>query len=69
MSRRLEIAAAFAVAAVFTAGALIAALDRGGDNTRTAPMLTATTSFSPSELLFGDAVHAEVDVVRPFPPG
>ena len=67
MSRRLEIAAAVAVAAVFTGGGVIAALDRGGDNTRTAPMLTATTGFSPSELLFGDAVHAELDVVTSVP--
>jgi hypothetical protein len=67
MSRRLEIAAAVAVAAVFAGGAGMAALDRGGRNTPTPPTLTATTSFSPSELLFGDAVHAEVDVVTSVP--
>ena len=67
MSRRLEIAAAVAVAAVFAGGAGMAAFDRGSHATPTSPTLTATTSFSPSELLFGDAVHAEVDVVTSVP--
>lgn len=68
MSRRLEVAAAVAVAAVFAGGAAFVALARGGGNDApAAPMLTATTRFDPSELLFGDAVHAEVDVVTSVP--
>ena len=67
MSRRLEIAVAVAVAAIFAGGAVVAVLARGGGSTPAAPTLTATTSFSPSELLFGDSVHAEVDVVTSVP--
>jgi hypothetical protein len=67
MSRRLEIAAAVALAAVFAGGAVFAALARGGGGEPAPPMLKATTSFDPSELLFGDPVHAEVDVVTSVP--
>jgi hypothetical protein len=67
MSRRLEIAAAVALAAVFAGAAAVAALTRGGDNTPTSPTLAATTSFYPNELLFGDSVAAEVDVVTSVP--
>jgi hypothetical protein len=68
MSRRLEVAAAVAVAAVFAGGAVVAAPARdGGSDAPAAPMLTATTRLDPSELLFGDAVHAEVDVVTSVP--
>jgi hypothetical protein len=67
MSRRVEIAAAVALAAVFAVGAVFALLTRGDNNARASPMLKATTSFDPSELLFGDAAHAEVDVVTSVP--
>lgn len=67
MSRRLEIGAAVAVAAVFAGGAVVAALTRGGGDTTAAPALEATASFYPSEVLFGDSVHAEVDVVTSVP--
>jgi hypothetical protein len=68
MSRRLEIAAAVALAALFAGGAVVAALTRGGANTPAPPALEATASFSSSELLFGDSVHAEVAVVTSLPP-
>jgi hypothetical protein len=67
MSRRLEIAAAVALAAVFAGGAVVAALTRGGANTPAPPALEASASFSSSELLFGDSVHAEVAVVTSVP--
>ncbi len=66
MSRRLEIAAAVALTAVFAGGAVAAALTRGG-GTPAAPMLEAAASISPRVLMFGDSVRAEVAVVTSVP--
>jgi hypothetical protein len=68
MSRRLEIAAAVALAAVFAVGAAFALLARGGGGGAAAsPALTAAASFDSSELLFGDTAHGEVDVITSVP--
>jgi hypothetical protein len=68
MSRRLEIYAAIALAAVFAVGATFALLARGGgDSAPASAALTATASFDSSEVLFGDAVHGEVDVIASVP--
>jgi hypothetical protein len=67
MSRPPAIAVAVALGAVFAAGAVYAASARGSGKPPASPMLSATTSFDPSEALFGDPVHAEVDIVTSVP--
>jgi hypothetical protein len=68
MSRRLEIAAVAVLVLVFAGGISIAALSRGPAGVApVGPPLQATAAFDSSELLFGDPVHAEVDVVGSAP--
>jgi hypothetical protein len=67
MSRRLEIAATIVLAAVFAGSAVVVAFARGGADPPASPTLKATASFDPSELLFGDLVHAEVDAITSVP--
>lgn len=68
LRRRLPIVAALAVAAAAAGVVLVIALERGGSAPTTfalqpGKLLAATASLTPAYHLFGDTVHARVDVV------